>query len=268
MVAAWLVACFRHLEKRPDRLAWAYGAALDAMNVDRTLPLARAGLAIAADVDRGIGAGIVGGYHAPQHFVEVVLSALYLAGREKLAGDAALEILTAAVTHDFHYDGIRDPKRPSRLEVRAARKAMSYLRAAGVDGTAQRRLQTLVLSTEPTAGVPFARACHAFHHVDGPRPTSAAPLPELAPLLDDPALALAAALLVEADVLPSIGLTIEHGNRVQALLSVEWQRPLGARDKLHYIDDIFGDFVVARFFSPNLKALREDCLRRLQAGHG
>ena len=45
------------------------------------------------------------------------------------------------------------------------------------------------------------------------------------------------------------------------------QRPLGARDKLHYIDDIFGDFVVARFFSPNLKALREDCLRRLQGGH-
>ena len=33
-------------------------------------------------------------------------------------------------------------------------------------------------------------------------------------------------------------------------------------------DELFGQVGFGRFFSPNLKALREDCLRRLQAGHG
>lgn len=264
-VAASMVDCFHVLRDRPDRLAWGFAAAVAAAGGDRAHPLCRAGLAIAADVDRGIGAGIPGGYHTPQHFLEVLLSALYLCGRTGIVGDAALVVLTAALVHDFHYDGVRDGPRSFRLEAIAAREAMPYLQAAGVDIAVQQRLARLVLATEPTAGVPFARACHAFHRGSAAAPGTPAPLPELEALRDDPALALEATLLVEADVLPSIGLTVEHGHHVQSLLAAEWRRPLGAEDKLHFIDEVFVDFLVGDFFSPNMRALRDDCLGRIRA---
>ncbi len=263
-VAASMVDCFHALRDRPDRLAWSFAAAVAAAGGDRAHPLCRAGLTIAADIDRGIGAGIPGGYHTPQHLVEVVLSALYLCGRTGIVGDRALGVLTAALIHDFHYDGVLGGPNAFRLEAIAVREAMPYLQAAGVDTAVQQRLARLVLATEPTTGAPFARACHAFHRGSAAAPTTPAPMPELDALRDDAALALEATLLVEADALPSIGLTIEHANHVQSLLAAEWRRPLGAEDKLQFIDEIFVDFLVGDFFSPNMRALRDDCLDRIQ----
>ncbi len=263
-VAASMVDCFHALHDRPDRVAWSFAAAVAAAGGDRAHPMYRAGLAIAADIDRGIGAGIPGGYHAPQHFVEVVLCALYLCGRTGIVGDRALGVLTAALVHDFHYDGVGIRGQAFPLEAIAVREAMPYLQAAGVDLAAQQRLAPLVFATEPIAGAPFARACHAFHRGSAAAPTTSAPVPELEVLRDDAALALEATLLVEADALPSIGLTIEHANHVQSLLAAEWRRPLGAEDKLQFIDEIFVDFLVGDFFSPNMRALRDDCLDRIQ----
>jgi hypothetical protein len=81
--------------------------------------------------------------------------------------------------------------------------------------------------------------------------------PELQRLAHDPLLALLARLLCEADVLPSIGLTSDHGLRLQALLAEEWGRTLGKADKLRFIEESLSLGVVGAFFQPNVQRLRQ-----------
>lgn len=63
-------------------------------------------------------------------------------------------------------------------------------------------------------------------------------------------------MLTEADVLPSVGLTVEYGEVSQAKLSREWGRALGAADKLHFLERVFQEFTVSRFFAPKLEAMK------------
>ncbi len=260
-LAAALVASFAALDARPDRLHWTFSGCLSSVGASPDAALARAGLAIAADIDRGIGAGIPDGYHNPRHFLEVLLSTLVLSQKVGLGAEAAVEVLTAAVIHDFHHDGSTGDRRAFRLESLAVRMAEPYLAAAGATAEQRETLGRLVLATEPLTAAPFARACHRHHRGLGP-PPGPAPLPELAPLAERPEQAQQAALLTEADVLPSLGLTIAHAHEAQARLAAEFGRPLGPDDKLRFID-AFGAFAVADFFSANRTALRIECLRRL-----
>jgi hypothetical protein len=256
-VGSEIVGCFARLGARPDRLEHAHGLAMRSIGLAERDGLRRAGRAIARDVDRGVGAGVATGYHNGQHFLEVMLSALYLA---RLAGfdvRRSARVVTAALVHDFHHDGVRSTATPFRLELLAARQALPYLRDAKVDAQECRRIETLVLATEPRAGVPFARACWTSHRTDGAAPPPADGLPSaLARLVAEPGLAHEAVLLAEADVLPSIGLTLEHADKLQARLASEWGMTLGSKDKLQFIDRMVGDISVAAFFLPNLQMLR------------
>ena len=261
LVAARLVECFDQLGSRPDRMSRVFEASVATLDIDPAHPLRLGAMAIAADIDRGIGAGVPDGYHNPRHFLEVVLCALELSRRARLRDAATLSVLVAAVMHDFHHDGSAGGRQAFRLERLAVRKGLPYLQAAGAASEALQRIACLVLATETSLGVPFARAYHAFHLGGAASPPAQAPLPELEPLMEDPGLALEAAVLIEADVLPSIGLTVEHGHHVQALLAAELGQSLDAADKQRFID-AFGELTVGAFFSPNRRALLDDCLRR------
>ncbi len=260
-----LVACFRKLGARPDRLTHAHALAIQSVQSVGLVAqaLALAGSAIARDIDRGIGAGVSSGYHNPQHFLEVMLCALYLARTHRLGPQRATRLVTAGLIHDFHHDGSRGASAPFRLELLALQKAQPYFEAAAVDALESRRLDALVLATEPRAGVPFARACWMRHRTGGPALAPAASpnasdLPEaLALLATEPELAFDAVLLAEADVLPSIGLTLEHAEALQARLAAEWRTPLGRDDKLGFIDRMIGEISVAEFFVPNVQRLRQ-----------
>lgn len=258
--AARLVAFFHATDGVPDRIGRFFDAATAALAIDAADPLRAGGLRLAADIDRGVGAGIAHGYHNPRHFLEVMTCALALSRRAGLAGAEVLHVLVAALIHDFHHDGGAGGREPFRLERRSVDLAVPTLRMAGAGEASLRRIGCLVLATEPSRGARFARACHAFHLGRG-APPGDAPLPELSALQHDPALARDAALLVEADVLPSIALTVAHGLHVQSLFAAEIGRPLGAGDKLRFIDD-FGELLVGTFFAPNRDALRAACLDR------
>jgi hypothetical protein len=52
-----------------------------------------------------------------------------------------------------------------------------------------------------------------------------------------------------------------YGELTQANLAREWGRTMTAVDKLFFLEKIFGDFVVGRFFSPNVARLK-DAMRR------
>lgn len=262
-VAAEMVACFHALGKRPDRMAHAHALALRSIGrLDgAAAALAAAGAAIARDIDHGVGAGVASGYHNPQHFLEVMLCALYLAQVHRFDALRAVRLVTAGLIHDFHHDGSRGASAPYRLELLALQQARPYLSAASVDALEASRLDALVLATEPRAGVPYARGCWQRHRGAAPSLPSmpaASALPEaLQRLAAEPELARDAVLLAEADVLPSIGLTLEHADALQARLAVEWRTPLGRDDKIQFIDRMIGEISVAQFFVPNVLRLRE-----------
>jgi len=258
-VAAEMVACFTQLGARVDRLEHAHTLASYSTGLSDNDPLLKAGRAIARDIDRGIGAGVAAGYHNSQHFLEVMLTALYLAHLVSLDPRRTARLVTAALIHDFHHDGSRSASSPFRLELLAVEEALPYLRAARVEDSECSQLQTLVLATEPRSGVPFARACWTQHAVGGaPATPLTSTLPEaLGRLLGDSNLALDATLLAEADVLPSIGLTFEHAEQLQSRLAIEWGTTMGCRDKLQFIDRMVGNISVASFFMPSIQALRQ-----------
>lgn len=261
-VGAELVACFAKIGERADRLEHAHALVSRSIGLPEADPLMLAGLAIARDIDRGIGAGVAVGYHNSQHFLEVMLSALYLARLTGLNPRRTARVVTAALMHDFHHDGSRSALSPFRLELLAAQEALPYLRALEVDEDDCSRLQALVLSTDPSVGVPFARACWARHAAGAQVAPLASTLPPpLGRLLLDPELAHEAVLLAEADVLPSIGLTFEHAEKLQSKLAIEWDTSLGREDKLQFVDHIVGEISVASFFIPNIQALRQAYLR-------
>lgn len=252
-----IVTCFEALAARADRLEHGHALALQSLGVSDAAPLALAGQAVARDVDRGVGAGVPAGYHNAQHFLEVMLSARYLAARAGLNQTRALRVVSAALLHDFHHDGSRGAQAPFRLEMLAVERAQPYWHSARVDAAERSRLEALILATEPRMGVPFARSCWRWHRAGGPTPPDSAGLPApLQRLLAEAELAHDAVLLAEADVLPSIGLTIEHAEKLQARLAHEWGTQLGRADKLLFIERMVGEMVVGAFFVPNVLALR------------
>ena len=256
-VARELVACFEAVAVVPDRVGQSFRAAMQAAGVDRRRPLYRAGEAIARDIDAGIGDGAANPYHNSQHFCEVLLSALCLALLAALPERERAALLVAALAHDFHHDGKTVQGMPYRLERASVEAALPYLKTAGVPEDDRARITALILATEVSQAVAFARACHRHFFDGGERPAVPAAEPRLAPLAADARLALQAVLLTEADVLPSVGLTVAYGELSQANLSREWGRELGPADKLFFLERVFGDFVAARFFSPNLARLKD-----------
>lgn len=253
-----MVACFEALGARADRLACAHALAMRSIGAAATDALAQAGRAVAHDVDHGIGAGVAAGYHNSQHFLEVMLCARYLALGAGLDVERGLRVVSAALLHDFHHDGSRGVQAPFRLEMLAVERSQPYWQEAKVDRAECNRLETLILATEPRTGVPFARACWRWHRAGEGAPPDGAGLPApLLRLLAEADLAHDAVLLAEADVLPSIGLTIEHAEQLQARLAHEWGTTLGRADKLQFIERMVGEMVVGAFFVPNVLALRQ-----------
>ena len=261
-VGAEMVACFARIGARADRLVQAHALTFHSLGLPATDPLRVAGQAMARDIDRGIGAGVAAGYHNGQHFLEVMLSALYLGRMAGLEVARIARVASAALMHDFHHDGSRTTASSFRLELLAVRQSLTYLRDARVDTLECERLGALVLATEPRAGVPFARACWKGHSVPGATMPALGNLPAaLARLPVEPELAFEAVLLAEADVLPSIGYTFGHAERLQARLAAEWGARLGRDDKLQFIERMVGDISIAVFFVPNMHSLRQAYLK-------
>lgn len=265
-VGAEMVACFRRLEERSNRLEFAHLLTTRSLGLSDHDPVVRAGKAIARDIDRGVGAGAAHGYHNGQHLLEVMLCSLYLSQLASLEARRLLRVVTAALIHDFHHDGSKCSAQPFRQELAAIEQARPYLQAAGVDEGFFPGLQALVLATEFEAGAHFARRCWAQHtaaqHVAPPEP----PLPPgLQPLCAEASLAMEAVLLTEADLLPSIGLSYRHSASLQARLAAEWGTSLGCMDKLRFIDCVVGSISVATFFLPSIRAVKQKYLEICKA---
>jgi len=87
-------------------------------------------------------------------------------------------------------------------------------------------------------------------------------------LPNDARLALEAVIVGEADVLSSAGLTVQYGELQQEKLAQEWKKPLGADHKVRFLNQVFQDFTVGHFFSPNLRALKSSAQDRADRERG
>jgi hypothetical protein len=255
-VANDFISCFEAVARLPKKVGTCFRAALQVGALAPTDPLCAAGVRIADEMDAGVGAGGANPYHNAQHFCEVLLSALYLTLLAGVGDRARAEILVTALIHDFHHDGTKNMNATFRLEKLSAEAAAPYLEVAGVSPDVRARIAAMVFATEVTVGTRFARDCHLHFSAGAPAPSlSAIPAP-LALLATDARLALEAVIVAEADVLSSAGLTVQYGELQQEKLAREWQQTLGADHKLRFLNQVFQDFTIGRFFSPNLRALK------------
>jgi hypothetical protein len=203
-------------------------------------------------------------YHNQQHVCEVMLCSHYLALRLKLNKGETTEILLAALFHDFRHDSEKRCNSLFCLERNSFNLAEPYLLDAGVTITQRRKLAALVLATNPRAGLPVAHACYRHYQDSDPLPEIPAVAPELAGLCDNSTAAQQALVLCAADLLPSLGLTIDHALMLQKKLALEWKTTLGAEDKLRFIDNTRHIFRVCDFFMPNIDRLRAYLIAQLQ----
>ena len=114
------------------------------------LPLRRAGLAVAAAMDRAASAGELP-YHNRQHVAEVAMAMGWLCGAARRmgqvsAGDAAMGV-AAMLGHDLGHDG--DTTLDGRLEAGAAASVCAIARAAGVPLRDRAGLAEIIRATRP-----------------------------------------------------------------------------------------------------------------------
>lgn len=255
-VAEHFIDCFRVVATLRDRVHTCLAAAVEVAGLAKDDPLCLAGERIARDMDAGIGSGGDNPYHNAQHFCEVLLSALYLSLLAGTAPRSRMQLLIAALVHDFHHDGTTNRSAPFRLERLSAAATLPYLEAAGVPAAERTRITAMILATEVAIGTRFARDCYLHFAEAAPAPSIAGIPDPLAELAGDADLALQAVIVGEADVLSSAGLTVQYGELQQDKLAEEWKQPLGADHKLRFLNQVIQDFTVGRFFSPNLRELR------------
>lgn len=256
--AVEIVHLFRAIEHLPDKVGLVFRTLVDCLALAPNNVYAQAGLRLAEAIDRD-GPRFDLPYHNRQHACEVMLCCRYLALTLGLPPQATLEIILAALFHDYRHDGKSHGRIPFRLERRSVNLAQPYLLAAGLNPAQCRKLKALVLATHHAAGVTVALAYYRHHSRQGPRPEAPACAPELTEL-DGIDSATHALTLCLADVLPSLGLTIDHALHLQEKLAQEWDKPLGVEDKLRFIEHTQPLFAVCDRFIPNVMRLKNHLL--------
>lgn len=263
LAAADILCAFATVASLPDKVSRTFDAIAQCTGVSIQAPLIVAGQRIARDIDRGVGSGQGNTYHSTQHFCEVTMSAFFLALLNGLDTESQCEVALGALIHDFHHDGQGNGPTPFRLERIAVNQSAPYLIAAGVPPDQQKVIAALVLATDVIHGLPFVHKCCA-HHTGGSALQEVDPAaPELAQLTVDPVVARKALLLTEADMLPSVGLSLAYGLELQHRLSQEWHRHLSLEDKYRFVTKSFRGFIVGNFFQPNVDTLCQTLLERI-----
>ncbi len=242
-----------------------------------TVPLDGALLAIAAEADRS---GTRNAFHNPDHARDVGVVWLNLAlacNRLAAAGKAPCTLsdrelalgVGAAFGHDIGHDGTsnyvaapgpdgveRSVRIPFRLETVAADRVCDILLSHGADPSDIAAARAMILSTDVEDGHRAVAAAVAGGTDEPPGAGFAA--------FAVPAVRLMAAILRDADVIPSAGLSPRDYDRQTKLFEAERRIP-GAGLGPTGAEDFLGGVLGGRFISPpgKLFQARLDALRAL-----
>lgn len=195
-------------------------------------------------------------YHSARHHAEVATNAMVVAAISSHRGyplprhDLGL-LLAAALAHDIYWNSEAAQTRFA-AETRSAEALADIAAECGVAAADRAAMRVLVMVTDPQSRADLAGL------VDGTG-TRRELLPPLASVAGNQRLLRLAALLSDADLLSSAGLTLAW-TRVQGeRLSVENQAPLGTAVWQHFFDAIVGPnflSVGGQHFAPNLARIR------------
>jgi hypothetical protein len=212
-------------------------------------------------------------FHSVHHTREVVALTLALTAQQNAeqplqdVPTQAFELFIAACIHDFAHDGFGNARHGQhnamRLEQSALDHALPFLKIAGIPDPSWERICVMVLSTDvskPAASYtsPAEWMRIAFQGIND---DSGECPPFLAPLFDDPSLALQAALLEDADLGVSGGTPYEFARRMTALIAEETKVLSPSPETLiGFIDHICH----GAFMTPAAKTLFGDSMKRLR----
>lgn len=264
--AADIVDAFKLIESQPGKVSRIFTTLIDRLGIGASSPLRIAGLHLATTIDEASSVEDKP-YHNSQHTCEVMLSAYFLSTLAGIEPQESAEIVLAALAHDFKHDGKFNGDILFRLERYAVNETLPYLAAARMSESDQRKISALILATEIIIGGAIVQASYHAHSGVGEFPDIPVVVPELEQLCEDPQTSTQALILCEADLLPSIGLTVDYAFKLQDRLVEEWGAQLGPedklKDKLSFIDNQCHAFIVGDFFTPNVEMLRADILQKL-----
>lgn len=212
-------------------------------------------------------------FHNLNHTREVVCNLIWLiqanahlaaadtAGGHVLGADLVGTLLLAATIHDLAHDGTDnmngDGYEPYRLEDGAFRLIEPALIRAGFEAASRRRIHVLLRCTDPR--LREAARVHIDRALYGAPAVPEGPLPELETDLADPETALMAALLCDADIMSSAGLTPAYHNHLSRLVAAERGRPYSLQDSREFFSHVVGgSFASAagKLLDSNLQAIR------------
>ena len=216
-------------------------------------------------------------FHNGDHSREVLANAIWLSqanavlaaagtqGAAPMAPIAVARLLLAATMHDLGHDGTAntvptaggdDHYVPFRLEDSAFELMRPVLGRAGIDFAVIGDLQAMLRATDPRAR-PGVRAVtdHALYGVRLPAEVAN----EFAHRLRHQGLALATALLCDADVISSAGLTHEYYLRLSSLLSTERGTTITDAEARDFFIGVVGDSFASaagKRLDANLRSIR------------
>ncbi len=248
--------CFQTMAGQPDRVSRSYATLIEIIGQPPDDPLRHASVQLAQNLDAGIGTSPAAHYHNAQHVCEVLLSAHYIGLLAHLGPQEHRQLLLAALIHDYDHDGSVNGPRHFHLERHSVRVVQAHLDANAVPVAIRPRLAAMILTTEIALGLPYTRSWYRHHYLGAPAPVHPAPAAELELLGADPVGSRLAIALAEADALASVGLGREYADLQLSRLAHEWNRPLHSEDLRGYLENGFGEFLLATFFTPNLERIK------------
>lgn len=193
-------------------------------------------------------------YHSACHHAEVATNTMVIATIARRRGDIVrnhdrLLILAASLAHDLDYDNSRAGAPPYEMEAISAQALDTIAAKCGVVPADRQILRCLILATWPG----FRANLRAI--LAGRRPRNPIPAP-LRPIQQHARLA---AILSDADLLSSVGLTEQWHEVQRDRLQRETGRPIRAKDDAAFIETIVGPGFLspgARYFDTNLARIR------------
>lgn len=189
-------------------------------------------------------------YHSVLHHAEVACCAMMLATLADVDPRQRGLLLCAALGHDIGFDPAA-PRQPFHLEAIAADTTDDIMKASNVGAADRSAIRTLILATEPSA----RRVLRLL--ADG-NPPGEVPH-QIAGLQANASLVELAAILSDADVMPSAGLTPEWSAIECERLSRESGHEVDATAFARFLDGLVGATFISApgvLMNPNLGRIR------------
>jgi hypothetical protein len=283
LIGEQIASVYAEYDANPPAVVDVWCACAEAIGLHDGVRLFKAGYELATALDMGKGTGIENGYHNTKHYIQVLLNVTHLILRNDARNDG-LAFFThekgmlafAALAHDFYYQlgGNKtesgDPV-PYKLERQSFLAAKPYLEKYEVPLDWIDNIEIIIYGTDVSpaskAGA-FVRAANRYWFEGATKPEITPVLIPVADILTNRSLARIAAILNDADILSSAGLTSEYSIAQSIKLGAELGTAVGPQNTIGFLTFVAENrftSMAASFFQDNMDKIRQTAKKNLVA---